>query len=31
MLATDGTGRVSVANGSSGSTHLILDVNGWFR
>jgi len=31
MLATDGTCRLSVFNGSGSSTHLILDVNGWFE
>ena len=30
-LATDGSGGVGVANVSSGSNHLILDVNGYFQ
>ena len=30
-LATDGTGSVTVFNGSAGSNHLIVDVNGYFR
>ena len=30
-LSTDGTGTIAVANGSAGSNHLVLDVNGFFR
>jgi hypothetical protein len=30
-LATDGSGTVAVLNGSSGTNHFILDVNGYFR
>jgi hypothetical protein len=29
-LSTDGTGRVEVVNGSGGSAHVILDVNGYY-
>jgi hypothetical protein len=31
MLATDGTGSVAVSNGSTGSTHVVLDVSGYFE
>ncbi len=31
MLATDGTGGVAATNGSNGTVHLILDVNGYFE
>jgi hypothetical protein len=30
-LAGDGSGRLNILNGSSGSTHVILDVNGYFE
>jgi len=30
-LASDGTGGSLVYNGSSGTVHLILDVNGYFQ
>lgn len=30
-LASDGTGGILVYNGSSGTVHLILDVNGYFE
>lgn len=30
-LATDGSGRVRVKNRSTGTSHAILDVNGYFR
>jgi hypothetical protein len=31
QLALDGTGSVKVHNGSAGSVHLVLDVNGYFQ
>ncbi len=31
LLATDGSGTVSVQNGGAGGTHVILDVNGYFQ
>lgn len=31
MLATDGTGSLSLRNGSSGTTHAIVDVCGYFE
>jgi hypothetical protein len=31
LLATDGSSRLAVFNGSGGTTHFILDVNGYFR
>jgi hypothetical protein len=31
LLSTDGTGAVAVHNGSAGSVHFILDVNGYFQ
>ena len=31
MLSSDGTGRVDVKNESTGSVHLIIDVNGYFN
>ena len=31
MLATDSSGGVNVFNGSAGSTHFVIDVNGYFR
>ena len=31
VLATDGTGRIGVVNGSAGSLDFILDVNGYFQ
>jgi hypothetical protein len=31
VLATDGTGSIRVKNGSAGSVHFILDVNGYFQ
>ena len=31
LLATDGTGRIGVRNNTAGTTHLILDVNGYFQ
>jgi hypothetical protein len=30
-LSTDGSGSINVLNGSVGSNHFILDVNGYFR
>ena len=30
-LATDGTGTIKVKNGSAGTVHLVLDVNGYFQ
>jgi uncharacterized repeat protein (TIGR01451 family) len=30
-LAGDGSGTLNIINGSSGSTHVILDVNGYFE
>ena len=30
-LATDGSGRLSVFNGSGGSTHILIDVNGYLE
>jgi hypothetical protein len=30
-LATDGTGTIGVQNGSAGTVHLVLDVNGYFQ
>jgi hypothetical protein len=31
QLATDGSGTLSVINGSAGTVHAILDVNGYFQ
>ena len=31
LLATDASSRLTVFNGSSGTTHFILDVNGYFQ
>jgi Metallo-peptidase family M12/IPT/TIG domain len=31
LLATDGSGVLAVQNGSTGSLHFILDVNGYFQ
>ncbi|MBK8598968.1 MAG: hypothetical protein IPP07_09525 [Holophagales bacterium] len=31
LLATDGSGSIAIHNGSSGTVHVILDVNGTFR
>ena len=31
LLATDGTGTVGVKNGSAGTVHFVLDVNGYFQ
>jgi hypothetical protein len=31
LLATDASSRLTVFNGSSGATHFILDVNGYFQ
>jgi hypothetical protein len=31
LLATDGTGGINVKNGSAGTNHFILDVNGYFQ
>lgn len=31
LLATNGTGLIAAVNGSAGSVHLILDVNGYFQ
>ncbi len=31
LLSTDGTGGIDVLNGSAGSNHFILDVNGYFQ
>jgi hypothetical protein len=30
-LSRDGTGRVNVVNGSGGTIHVIIDVNGYFQ
>lgn len=30
-LSSDGTGRVNVVNASGGTTHVIIDVNGYFQ
>jgi FG-GAP-like repeat len=30
-LSRDGTGRVNVVNGSGGTTHVVIDVNGYFQ
>jgi uncharacterized repeat protein (TIGR01451 family) len=30
-LATDGSGTINVRNGSAGSVHFVLDVNGYFQ
>ncbi|MEO8055276.1 MAG: hypothetical protein ABI768_08985 [Acidobacteriota bacterium] len=30
-LSGDGTGRITVFNGSAGTVHVIVDVNGYFR
>jgi uncharacterized repeat protein (TIGR03803 family) len=30
-LSSDGTGSVNVVNGSGGTTHVIIDVNGYFQ
>jgi Carboxypeptidase regulatory-like domain len=30
-LSSDGTGRVNVANGSGGTVHIVIDVNGYFQ
>jgi hypothetical protein len=30
-LATDGTGTIQVKNGSAGTVHFVLDVNGYFQ
>ena len=30
-LSSDGTGRVNVVNGSGGTTHVVIDVNGYFQ
>jgi uncharacterized repeat protein (TIGR01451 family) len=31
QLTTDGLGSFSLFNGSSGTTHVVIDVNGWFQ
>jgi hypothetical protein len=31
LLATDGTGTIRVKNGSAGTVHFVLDVNGYFQ
>jgi hypothetical protein len=31
LLATDGTGRLGVRNGSAGTVHFVLDINGYFQ
>ena len=31
LLATDGTGGVSLRNGSTGTTHVVIDVCGYFE
>lgn len=31
LLATDGAGTIGVRNGSAGTVHFVLDVNGYFR
>lgn len=31
LLATDGSGSITVENDSAGTTHFILDVNGYFQ
>jgi murein DD-endopeptidase MepM/ murein hydrolase activator NlpD len=30
-LSTDATGRIGILNGSAGTIHLVLDVNGYFQ
>ena len=30
-LSSDGTGRVNVVNGSGGTVHVVIDVNGYFQ
>jgi hypothetical protein len=30
-LATDGAGTIGVQNAAAGTTHLIIDVNGYFQ
>jgi hypothetical protein len=30
-VSTDGTGRVAVLNGSVGTVHFVVDVNGYFQ
>jgi hypothetical protein len=31
LLATDGTGSISMTNGSRGTVQLVLDVSGYFE
>jgi hypothetical protein len=31
LLATNGTGTIKVKNGSAGTVHFVLDVNGYFQ
>ncbi len=31
LLATDGSGTVSVKNDTPGTVHLVVDVNGYFK
>lgn len=31
LLATDGTGRITVKNNATGSLDLVVDVNGYYR
>jgi hypothetical protein len=31
LLATDGAGTIKVSNGSAGTVHFVLDVNGYFQ
>jgi hypothetical protein len=31
LLATDGSGRIGVRNGSAGAVNFVLDVNGYFQ
>jgi hypothetical protein len=31
VLATDGSGRLTVFNGSGGTAHFILDINGYYQ
>jgi len=31
LLATNGSGSLSVQNGAAGTVHMILDVNGYFQ
>ena len=31
LLATDGTGRLSVKNNSAGALYIVMDVNGYYK